>query len=541
MSEKDRQKTLLHDRGICVVIPTYNNGGTIATVVKGALAECQDVIVVNDGSTDDTRSILTTLEVLRQAQEPFRQGQELPFTLVDYPQNRGKGYALKRGFERALELGFSYAITLDGDGQHYPEDIQKFLQGNLDHPGALIIGNRNLEGVERSKGSNFANQFSNFWFYIQTGRKLSDTQTGYRLYPLKKLHGLRLLTSRYEAELELLVFASWHGVEIVPIPIEVYYPPQDERVSHFRPGKDFARISILNTVLCLLAIVYGLPLRLARWLMKYIRTYYALLFFIIFSLFIITPLVWVYVNIGKMTEKKRYRLHQILYWSSRFVMIKHGIPGTSFTYQVADGVLRQAQEPSRQAQEPSRQAQALRQAQGPSFDKPYIIICNHQSHLDLVCQLIFSPKMIFLTNDWVWHNPFYGFLIRHAEYYPVAEGIDALLPKLKSLVERGYSIAVFPEGTRSKDCKIGRFHQGAFYLSQQLGIDILPMCLYGPGKVLPKKTYTLRKSPIYIQVDSPVTQAELQAMGDTKAQASQMRKRYQEEYSRITNRIEQDV
>ena len=506
MSENDRQKATLHDRGICVVIPTYNNGATIEAVVRATLEECQDVIVVNDGSTDGTRSVLASVEGI---------------TLVDYPRNRGKGYALKRGFERALELGFSYAITLDGDGQHYPEDTGKFLQGNLDHPGTLIIGNRNLEGVERSKGSSFANQFSNFWFYVQTGRRLTDTQTGYRLYPLKKLRGLRLLTSRYEAELELLVFASWHGVEIVSLPIEVYYPPQGERVSHFRPGRDFARISILNTVLCVLAVVYGLPLRVARWLMKYVRTCYALLFFIVFSLFIMTPLVWIYVKLGKMTERKRYRLHEMLYWSSRFVMIRHGIPGTSFTYRVADGVLRQAQE--------------------PSFDKPYIIICNHQSHLDLVCQLIFSPKMVFLTNDWVWNNPFYGFMIRHAEYYPVAEGIDSLMPKLRGLVERGYSIAVFPEGTRSKDCRIGRFHQGAFYLSQELGVDVLPMCLYGPGKVLPKRTYTLRKSPIYVQVDSPVTRAELQAMGDTKAQASQMRRRYQEEYSKIRNRIEQDV
>lgn len=141
-------------------------------------------------------------------------------------------------------------------------------------------------------------------------------------------------------------------------------------------------------------------------------------------------------------------------------MIKHGIPGTTFKYQVAKDV---------------------------SFDNPHIIICNHQSHLDLVCQLVFSPKMIFLTNDWVWNNPFYGFMIRHAEYYPVADGIESLLPKLRSLVERGYSIAVFPEGTRSKDCRIGRFHQGAFYLAEQLGIPILPMCLYGPGKYYPRK------------------------------------------------------
>jgi 1-acyl-sn-glycerol-3-phosphate acyltransferase len=271
---------------------------------------------------------------------------------------------------------------------------------------------------------------------------------------------------------------------------------------------------VLNTILCVLAVVYGLPLRIGRFLMKYLRTWYSLIFFLFFSMVIVTPACWLYVKMGKMTERKRYRLHQLIQWTARFVMIHHGIPGTRFTSKVAEGV---------------------------NFDKPHIIICNHQSHLDLMCQLIFTPKMIFLTNDWVWNNPTYGFLIRHAEYYPVREGIEALLPKLRSVAERGYSIAIFPEGTRSKDCSIGRFHQGAFYVSEQLGIDILPMCLYGPGKVLPKKTYALKKGPIYIQVDKPVSRAELEQIGNIKQQTSWMRKRYIKEYENITNQIEQNV
>lgn len=491
-----RQKALLHDRGICVVIPTYNNVGTVVSVIERTLKECDDVIVINDGSTDGTGELLHRINGI---------------TIVEYPKNKGKGYALKKGFRKALELGFAYAITLDADGQHYPEDIPLFLKANMEHPRTLIIGNRDMKGVDRSKGSNFANKFSNFWFYIQTGRRLTDTQTGYRLYPLKKFYGLSLLTSRYEAELELLVFSSWHGTDIISIPIRVYYPPREERVSHFRPKADFARISVLNTVLCFLAIVYGLPLRMGRFLMKYIRTWYALLFFVFFSLFVMTPLVWIYIKIGKMTEQKRLRLHKLILWAARFVMIKHGIPGTRFSYKVADEQV---------------------------FDTPHVIICNHQSHLDLTCQLVFSPKMIFLTNDWVWNNPFYGFMIRNAEYYPVAEGIDNLMPKLRSLVARGYSIAVFPEGTRSKDCRIGRFHQGAFYIAKELGIDVLPMYLYGPGKVLPKKTYTLRKSPIYIEVDRAVTLDTLQAIGDTKAQASYMRRHYMEKYEEIANKME---
>lgn len=498
-TDKDKQQQTLHDRGICVVIPTYNNGGTITRVVRETLLECRDVIVVNDGSTDNTSSQLHQVEGI---------------ILIEYATNRGKGYALREGFKRALEMGFSYAITLDGDGQHYPSDICHFLTANQKHPGTLIIGSRRLEGVERSEGSKFANKFSNFWFWVQTGRKLPDTQTGYRLYPLKKLRGLSLLTSRYEAELELLAFASWHGTELVPIDINVYYPPREERVSHFRPGVDFARISVLNTVLCFLAVVYGLPLRLFRLLSNIVRTGYSLLFVLFFCFCIITPAVWVYVKIGKLTEKKRHNLHRLIYHATRFVMLRHGIPGTCFSYQVAEGV---------------------------DFNKPSVIICNHQSHIDLACQLIFTPNMIFLTNQWVWNNPLYGLLIRNAEFYPVAEGIDALMPKLQSLVERGYSIAVFPEGTRSKDCSIGRFHQGAFYIAEQLGLNIVPMYLYGPGKILPKKTYHLRKGPIYIEVDEPITNAQLKAMGDTKSQASLLRRHYIEKYEQIANQIEQNV
>lgn len=496
---QEKQRQLLHDRGICVVIPTYNNGGTIAMVVRETLKEISDVIVVNDGSTDDTSKILHSIEGI---------------AIVEYTKNRGKGYALRKGFECALEMGFSYAITLDGDGQHYPSDIALFLKENQKHPGALIIGSRQLIGVQRSKGSSFANQFSNFWFYIQTGRRLADTQTGYRLYPLKKLHGLRLLTSRYEAELELIVFASWHGVEIVPIDIRVYYPPQEQRVSHFRPGKDFARISVLNMVLCFLAVVYGLPLRVYRGIANVLRTVYSLLFVLLACFCVITPSVWLYVKVGRMTERKRRNLHKLIYHASRFVMLHHGIPGTTFNYKCSNKV---------------------------NFSKPSVVICNHQSHLDLACQLFLTPNIVFLTNQWVWNNPLYGLMIRHAEFYPVAEGIDELMPKLQSLVKRGYSIAIYPEGTRSKDCKIGRFHKGAFYVAEQLGLEIIPMYLYGPGRILPKKTYHLRKGPIYLEVGDSIKREQLEAVGDVKAQASSMRKAYIAKYETIANQIEKDV
>ena len=413
-------------------------------------------------------------------------------------------------------MGFAYAITLDADGQHFPEDIPTMLQANQKHPGALIVGERKgLEEMERSKGSKFANAFANFWFAIQTGRRLKDTQTGFRLYPLKKLCGLSLLTSRYEAELELLVFASWHGIKIVSVPVNVYYPKPEERVSHFRPIADFSRIFVLNTILCILAVVCGLPLAICRRLMTFLRTTYALLFFILSVFLILTPAAMLYLAFTKDLEKKRMGMHKLLWNFSRFVTIWHGIPGVKFSVG-----------------NPHKE----------NFEKPAIIICNHQSHLDLMTMLIHTPKLVCLTKDWVWNNPFYGYIIRNAEFYPVSEGTETLMPKLKSLVERGYSIAVYPEGTRSPDCSITRFHQGAFHLAQQLELDILPLVLYGAGKALPKKERHLHKWPIRIEIDKRISPEELQSHGDTTmAQASSLRKYYKKRYAEMANRIEQDV
>lgn len=232
----------------CVIIPTYNNAGTICQVVSDVQRYTCDIIVVNDGCTDSTASLLSQMEV----------------TVVDYGANRGKGYALKAGFRKAQELGFDYAITIDADGQHFASDIPCFAEALFRHPGSLIVGSRNLSEENMPSANTFANKFSNFWFRLQTGIKLPDTQTGYRLYPLKKMGKLWWLTSRYEAELEALVYAAWQGIPIVPIDVKVYYPPVGQRVSHFRPVYDFVRISLLNTLLCLLAVVYGYPSKFIR-------------------------------------------------------------------------------------------------------------------------------------------------------------------------------------------------------------------------------------------------------------------------------------
>ena len=155
-------------------------------------------------------------------------------------------------------MGFDCAITIDSDGQHFPEDIPLFVEALEQHPSALIVGSRNLKQDNMPGKNTFANKFSNFWFKIQTGINLPDTQTGYRLYPLCRLP--RIFSARYEAELSLLVFSAWRGTDLVPIKVNVFYP--EDRVTHFRPFWDFFRISVLNTFLCLVALVYGWPSRL---------------------------------------------------------------------------------------------------------------------------------------------------------------------------------------------------------------------------------------------------------------------------------------
>ena len=234
---------------ICIIIPVYNSENLIANVIKSVLQYAENVIIVNDGSTDGT------LEVLHHFSE---------ITLVSYTKNRGKGYALQQGFKRASELGFTHVITMDADGQHLATDIATLTQASEKQPNALIVGARKFDNPNMPQGNIFANNFSNFWFMVQTGRRLPDTQTGFRVYPLQKIGKMRLFTNRYEAELEILVRSAWRNIPIVSQAINVYYPPKNERLSHFKGGRDFFRISVLNTILCLCAVIYGYPSMLIR-------------------------------------------------------------------------------------------------------------------------------------------------------------------------------------------------------------------------------------------------------------------------------------
>ncbi len=227
----------------CVIVPTYNNQKTILQVIDDLKQYTTNIIVVNDGSTDDTPSLLQTTDV----------------NICGYEKNKGKGYALRHGFKEALKQGYRYAITIDSDGQHYAKDLKVFLEQIEKTPDALLIGSRFMEGKNQSKASGFANRFSNFWFRVETGLKLEDTQSGYRLYPIKALEKKRWVCSKYEFEIEIIVRAAWEGLTVQCVPIDVFYPTEEERVTHFRPFKDFFRISVLNTILVLLAFLIYRP------------------------------------------------------------------------------------------------------------------------------------------------------------------------------------------------------------------------------------------------------------------------------------------
>lgn len=238
----------------CVIIPTYNNEKTLAKVLNSVLEYTSNIIVVNDGATDSTPEILETFPQIEK---------------VHFKKNEGKGKALKVGFKTALDRGYEFAITIDSDGQHFAEDIAIFLDTleTEQTKNVLYIGARNMSQSDVPGKSSFGNKFSNFWFWFETGTWLTDTQCGYRLYPLKEIQKLKLYTPKFEFEIEVIVKASWHGTLVKNVPVKILYDDKD-RVSHFRTVPDFTRISILNTWFVLVTVFYIKPRNFFRKLKK---------------------------------------------------------------------------------------------------------------------------------------------------------------------------------------------------------------------------------------------------------------------------------
>jgi glycosyltransferase involved in cell wall biosynthesis len=210
------------------IIPIYNHAGTVAQVVKDALALGYPVFVVDDGSTDDT----------------FAQIKEIAgIQILRHSQNQGKGAAIMTGFAAASAVA-DWAITIDADGQHYPQDAQKLIKAIPKKTRPIVVGARaDMTGVHVPWTSSFGRKFSNFWVRTSGGPAISDSQSGFRIYPLPEGLNLKTKARRFQFEVEILVQAKRKGIQVIEAPVRVNYNPNGARISHFRPFVDFLRNS----------------------------------------------------------------------------------------------------------------------------------------------------------------------------------------------------------------------------------------------------------------------------------------------------------
>lgn len=207
------------------LIPALDCSATIGEVVRGVHERLADVVVVDDGSKD------TTAGTARAADAE----------VIRHPENRGKGAALESGMRHLAARGFSHVVTLDGDGQHLPAEIPKLLDESAAHPGALVIGARRIES-EVAAINRFGNHFADLWVWIVAGRQVEDTQSGFRVYPLEATLALGATGQRFDYETEVVIRALRAGIEVRSVPVRVYYPPPDERASHYDKVWDTLRI-----------------------------------------------------------------------------------------------------------------------------------------------------------------------------------------------------------------------------------------------------------------------------------------------------------
>jgi glycosyltransferase involved in cell wall biosynthesis len=222
--------------------------------VRGVVEECLQfrlpVIVVDDGSTDSTPNVLASISDV---------------TVIHHKENQGKGASLLTGFAAALEFA-DWAITIDADGQHDPDDIPSLISLVWAVPEGqrpLVIGKREGMGYGNVPWtSRWGRRFANFWVWTSCGRWFSDSQSGFRIYPLPETLYLGTKARRYQFEVEVLVRAVWRGIPIIEAPVGSLYGPREERVSHFRPWVDFWRNT--RTFSRLVAMRVLIPSRLRK-------------------------------------------------------------------------------------------------------------------------------------------------------------------------------------------------------------------------------------------------------------------------------------
>jgi len=211
---------------LAALIPALDCEATIGAVVRGTLAHVTRVLVIDDGSGDRTADAAKAAgaEVLRQ------------------PENRGKGAALRTGLRALRERGATHALTLDGDAQHYPDDIPALLRASAEAPHALVLGARQHEPGSLVPIRAFGNRFANRWVRIACGKDLEDTQSGFRVYPIEATLALGCRAKRFAFETEVVIQAARAGLPIRSVPVRVWNPPAGERTSHFRGFSDTVRI-----------------------------------------------------------------------------------------------------------------------------------------------------------------------------------------------------------------------------------------------------------------------------------------------------------
>jgi glycosyltransferase involved in cell wall biosynthesis len=212
-----------------LVIPAYNESATLRDLVRAALKHIGTVIVVDDGSTDDTVETLAGL----------------PITLLRHPRNLGKAASLWGGMQAALSLGAQGIVTMDGDGQHDPEELPRLLKAAAAHPDKLVIGSRLWNRAVIPKARYRANRFANFWIAWASGQPVEDSQSGFRVYPAELIRRCRFELGRergFVLESEIIIEAAWKGFPCIFLPVQTVYP-RNARPSHFRPVADIARIT----------------------------------------------------------------------------------------------------------------------------------------------------------------------------------------------------------------------------------------------------------------------------------------------------------
>jgi glycosyltransferase involved in cell wall biosynthesis len=229
-----------------MVIPVFNHPLKVRETVLAARKLGYPVFVVDDGSTDGTGDQIRDIADIR---------------ILRHPENRGKGAALRTGFAEAVLIS-DWAVTLDADGQHDPEDARRLIAAVRGKTRPIVVGMREgMAGKEVPWTSRFGRKFSNFWVWTAGGPRISDTQSGFRLYPLPEALNLNVRARRFQFEVEVLVKARWAAIPVIEAPVGVNYRPGTRRISHFRPFVDFLRNSAAFSRLILQRILIPAAVR----------------------------------------------------------------------------------------------------------------------------------------------------------------------------------------------------------------------------------------------------------------------------------------